>query len=99
VDVAFVASSHRVYALLACRALAEKQASGVQQALALASDPEKILSTIQTGITLVGVLSGAFSGATLGQRVTEWLVNATCRCCDILQEAGCGTGSNNGTAA
>jgi putative hemolysin len=57
-------------------ALADKQVSGARQALALASDPGKFLSTVQIGITLVGVLSGAFSGATLGQRVTEWLVNA-----------------------
>ncbi|MFN9779774.1 MAG: hemolysin family protein, partial [Alphaproteobacteria bacterium] len=31
------------------------------------------LSTVQIGITLVGVLSGAFSGATLGLRLTTWL--------------------------
>lgn len=29
---------------------------------------------MQIGITLVGVLSGAFSGATLGQRLTQWLL-------------------------
>ena len=42
---------------------------GSRRALALASDPGKFLSTVQIGITLVGVLSGAFSGATLGQRL------------------------------
>ena len=36
--------------------------------------PGRFLSTVQIGITLVGVLSGAFSGATLGLRLTEWLV-------------------------
>jgi len=40
-------------------------------ALALGSNPGKFLSSVQIGITLVGVLSGAFSGATLGDRLTR----------------------------
>jgi putative hemolysin len=55
-------------------ALVEKGVSGSRRALALASDPGKFLSTVQIGITLIGVLSGAFSGATLGQRLTQWLL-------------------------
>lgn len=35
----------------------------------LARAPGRFISTVQIGITLVGVLSGAFSGATLGQRL------------------------------
>jgi putative hemolysin len=54
--------------------LVEKGARGSRRALALASDPGKFLSTVQIGITLIGVLSGAFSGATLGLRLTAWLV-------------------------
>jgi putative hemolysin len=54
-------------------ALVEKGVRGARPALTLASDPGKFLSTVQIGITLVGVLSGAVSGATLGLRVTEWL--------------------------
>lgn len=54
--------------------LAEKGVDGARRALVLAADPGKFLSTVQIGITLVGVLSGAFSGATLGQRLTDWLV-------------------------
>jgi putative hemolysin len=53
--------------------LVEKGVTGSRRALALASDPGKFLSTVQIGITLIGVLSGAFSGATLGQRLTAWL--------------------------
>jgi putative hemolysin len=56
------------------QALSEKGISGSKRALALASDPGKFLSTVQIGITLVGVLSGAFSGATLGARLALWLV-------------------------
>src|SRR5438132_5926661 len=57
-------------------ALAERSVKGSRRALALASDPGKFLSTVQIGITLIGVLSGAFSGATLGQRLTDMLVEA-----------------------
>jgi putative hemolysin len=57
-------------------ALVEKGVTGSRRALALASDPGKFLSTVQIGITLIGVLSGAFSGATLGQRLTIWLSEA-----------------------
>src|SRR5690349_15245424 len=54
--------------------LVEKGVSGSRRALALASDPGKFLSTVQIGITLIGVASGAFSGATLGQRLAQWLL-------------------------
>jgi putative hemolysin len=57
-------------------ALAERSVKGSRRALALASDPGKFLSTVQIGITLIGVLSGAFSGATLGLRLTNLLVGA-----------------------
>lgn len=57
-------------------ALVEKNVRGSRRALALASDPGKFLSTVQIGITLIGVLSGAFSGATLGLRLTSLLVEA-----------------------
>ena len=57
-------------------ALAERSVTGSRRALVLASDPGKFLSTVQIGITLIGVLSGAFSGATLGLRLTNTLVGA-----------------------
>ena len=47
---------------------------GAGRALALGANPGRFLSTVQIGITLVGVLSGAFSGATLGERLAELLV-------------------------
>jgi putative hemolysin len=56
--------------------LVDKGIRGSRRALALACDPGKFLSTVQIGITLIGVLSGAFSGATLGLRLTTWLVEA-----------------------
>lgn len=48
---------------------------GAQVALRLQDDPGKFLSSVQIGITLVGVLSGAFSGATLGDRLGQWLLS------------------------
>jgi putative hemolysin len=54
------------------QALVDRDVIGARRALALASDPGRFLSTVQIGITLVGVLSGAFSGATLGLRLAEW---------------------------
>lgn len=50
--------------------------SGAKSALALAADPGRFLSTVQIGITLVGVLNGVFSGATLGSDLTLELVAA-----------------------
>lgn len=55
------------------RAMAEAGRGGARAALALAEDPGKFLSTVQIGITLVGVVAGAFSGATLGAALGEWL--------------------------
>src|SRR5215204_5017064 len=55
------------------RVLVDRSVIGSRRALALASDPGRFLSTVQIGITLVGVLSGAFSGATLGLRLAWWL--------------------------
>jgi len=54
------------------KAMVDREVVGARRALALASDPGRFLSTVQIGITLVGVLSGAFSGATLGLRLAEW---------------------------
>src|SRR5262245_22636275 len=51
----------------------DREVVGARRALALASDPGRFLSTVQIGITLVGVLSGAFSGATLGLRLANRL--------------------------
>ena len=55
------------------QALVDRGVVGSRRALALAADPGRFLSTVQIGITLVGVLSGAFSGATLGFRLGAWL--------------------------
>ncbi len=53
---------------------AEDGSRGAQVALDLASNPGKFLSTVQIGITLVGIIAGAYSGASLGGPVGERLM-------------------------
>lgn len=53
--------------------LANQGSRGARKALRLIDEPSRFLSTVQIGITLVGVIAGAFSGATLGQRLGGWL--------------------------
>ncbi|MDQ8756452.1 hemolysin family protein [Sphingosinicella sp. LHD-64] len=48
------------------RAMAKTGRTGAQTALDLAADPGRFLSTVQIGITLIGILAGAYSGASLG---------------------------------
>lgn len=55
------------------KAMIDRDVKGAARALELGSDPGKFLSSVQIGITLVGVLSGAFSGATLGLRLSIFL--------------------------
>lgn len=55
------------------KVLADQGNKGAATAIKLADDPGKFLSSVQIGITLVGILSGAFSGATLGLRLSTWL--------------------------
>jgi putative hemolysin len=47
------------------------QKRGAETALLLASDPSRFLSTVQIGITLIGIIAGAYSGASLGGPVAE----------------------------
>jgi putative hemolysin len=65
-------------ALLAARkARLQQQASQgnarAARALVLQQNPNNFLSTVQIGITLVGVLSGAFGGATIAEEIAGYL--------------------------
>ena len=46
---------------------------GAKMALNLADNPDKFLSTVQIGITLIGILTGIFSGATVAMSLSKWL--------------------------
>ena len=53
------------------RGLAEGGSKGAVAALALTGEPGRFLSTVQIGITLIGIGAGAYSGATFGGPVAE----------------------------
>jgi putative hemolysin len=55
------------------KAMARSGSGGAQCALDLAADPGRFLSTVQIGITLIGILAGAYSGASLGSPVAQRL--------------------------
>ncbi len=56
------------------RVMADRGSRGAAAAIRLSEDPGRFLSSVQIGITLVGVLAGAFSGATLGERLSDALI-------------------------
>jgi putative hemolysin len=56
------------------KAMAKGGRKGAQTALDLAADPGRFLSTVQIGITLIGILAGAYSGASLGGPVAQRLM-------------------------
>lgn len=44
-----------------------------ERALELSEKPESFLSTVQIGITLIGILTGVFGGEAIGLAIAEWL--------------------------
>src|SRR3546814_20921413 len=61
------------------QAAAKRGSRGAKNARQHPSDPGRLLSTVQDGITLIGLLTGAYSGASPGQparsearRVGNW---------------------------
>lgn len=54
---------------------AEEGDAGARSALELAKEPTRFLSTIQIGITLVAILTGAFGGATIADEMALFLKN------------------------
>src|SRR5262250_456235 len=55
------------------KAMAKSGSGGAKCALDLAADPGRFLSTVQSGITLIAIFAGAFSGASLGEPVSQRL--------------------------
>src|SRR5688572_1887897 len=56
------------------KAMVKQGRRGAQRALQLAGDPGRFLSAVQIGITVVSLVTGAYSGATLGGPTAERLV-------------------------
>ncbi|MDS4041469.1 MAG: hemolysin family protein [Candidatus Competibacter sp.] len=55
------------------RQMADAGQWGAATALRLAENPGRFLSTVQIGITLIGIFAGAFGGATLAEELDVWL--------------------------
>ncbi len=55
------------------KAMARKGVRGARTAIALTAEPDRFLPTVQVGITAVGVLAGAYSGASLAGPLGAWL--------------------------
>jgi putative hemolysin len=53
--------------------LAAEGSSGARAALELANDPTPLLSTVQIGITLIGIFTGAYGGVTIAQGLVNHL--------------------------
>ncbi len=54
--------------------LAKADKRGAKKALVLMDNPDRFLSTVQVGITLIGILTGVYSGDTLASYLRDWLV-------------------------
>ncbi len=54
--------------------LASEGNSGAKAALQLGTDPSSFLAAIQIGITLIGILAGAFGGATIAEQISSQIV-------------------------
>jgi putative hemolysin len=55
------------------RQLAERGGAGEMRALELSAQPSRFLSTVQVGITTIGILSGALGEAALTSQLEPWV--------------------------
>jgi len=67
-ELAVVSSRH-----VRLQQLADKHHPGARAALSLSAHPGQFLSTVQVGITLIGIFLGAFGEATLSARLADAL--------------------------
>jgi putative hemolysin len=67
-------------ALMTSRKIRLKQmgetSRGARKALALAEQPDNLLSTVQVGITLIAILTGVLGGDSIGEKIAVWLGHA-----------------------
>lgn len=56
--------------------LASEGSGGARAALRLLDDPTRFLSSVQIGITLIGVVAGVYSGARIAEPASHWLVDS-----------------------
>ncbi|TAK37870.1 MAG: HlyC/CorC family transporter [Lysobacteraceae bacterium] len=64
---------------------------GARKALALAEHPDHLLSTVQIGITLIGVLTGLVGGEAIGKEIGQWLEGTWPEAIEYASAIGIGT--------
>lgn len=64
---------------------------GARKALALAEHPDKLLSTVQIGITLIAVCTGVFGGDAIGLQIADWVRGAWPDAAEYARAIGIGT--------
>src|SRR6188472_3816691 len=72
------------------KALAEQGQRGAAVALQLLDDPTRLLSSVQVGITLVGILTGVYSGAAYSSGLATWLTGVEPRLAPYAYELAYG---------
>lgn len=82
-------------ALMTSRKLKLKQMSetsrGARVALELAEHPDNLLSTVQIGITLIGILTGLVGGESIGLAIAGWLQDLLPNATEYARPIGIGT--------
>ena len=69
----------------------DKPSRGARTALMLAQHPDNLLSTVQIGITLIGVLTGVFGGDAIGLQIADWLDDVWPAAQEYARPIGIGT--------
>src|SRR5690606_25409122 len=64
---------------------------GARAALKLAEQPDNLLSTVQIGITLIGVLTGTFGGEAIGLQIAELIGGFVPGAAEYARPIGIGT--------
>ena len=69
----------------------DRPSRGARTALALAEQPDNLLSTVQIGITLIGICTGVFGGDAIGLQVADWLRHVWPDAAQYARPIGVGT--------
>ena len=69
----------------------DRPSRGARKALALAEQPDNLLSTVQIGITLIGICTGVFGGDAIGLQVADWLRHVWPDAAQYARPIGVGT--------
>ena len=69
----------------------DRPSRGARKALALAEQPDNLLSTAEIGITLIGICTGVFGGDAIGLQVADWLRHVWPDAAQYARPIGVGT--------